>query len=289
MVTVQSLTKRFDKFTALKQFNMHVNKGAIYGLVGPNGSGKTTLIKHLAGIYQPDEGSIKVNHHTVQEEKENIVYISDDIYFFSTYSVLEMAKFYAGLYPNFSWDTFHKLKNCFNIDAKRRATKLSKGMIKQVAFWIGMSCMPKILLLDEPIDGLDPIMKKRVWNLLQKDVKERKTTVIVSSHNLKELEDVCTNIGIIRNGKMVLEKDLKKMDTNVHKVQLVLEKKVGWDSNLHILSEEKQGSVINLIVLGNKKEIENILKSYQPKVIDFLPLSLEEVFMYEMGGEQDGE
>ena len=293
LITAKNVVKKFDKFTALNHFNMNVPEGSIYGLVGPNGSGKTTTIKHLIGMYKQDEGEILVNDEKVYDNekiKSKIAYISDDLYFFHGYSVKDMAKFYSKIYKDFSFEKFNELQKVFNIDIKRKVNKLSKGMKKQVAFWLTISCSPEIMILDEPIDGLDPIMKENVWKILLEEVQKRKMTVIISSHNLKELENVCTNIGIMKNGEMVLEKELEKKDNNIQKVQIVFSNnsQIGKiREKLSILKEEKVGSVYYFIVKGEQKEIEEILNKYKLTLMEFLPLSLEEVFMFENGGEAD--
>lgn len=293
LITAKNVVKKFDKFTALNHFNMNVPEGSIYGLVGPNGSGKTTTIKHLIGMYKQDEGEILVNDEKVYDNekvKSKIAYISDDLYFFHGYSIKDMAKFYSKIYKDFSFEKFNDLQKVFNIDVKRKVNKLSKGMKKQVAFWLTISCNPEIMILDEPIDGLDPIMKENVWKILLEEVKKRKMTVIISSHNLKELENVCTNIGIMKNGEMVLEKELEKKDNNIQKVQIVFSNnsQIGKiREKLSILKEEKVGSVYYFIVKGEQKEIEEILNKYKLTLMEFLPLSLEEVFMFENGGEAD--
>ena len=293
LITAKNVVKKFDKFTALNHFNMNVPEGSIYGLVGPNGSGKTTTIKHLIGMYKQDEGEILVNDEKVYDNekiKSKIAYISDDLYFFHGYSVKDMAKFYSKIYKDFSFEKFNELQKVFNIDIKRKVNKLSKGMKKQVAFWLTISCNPEIMILDEPIDGLDPIMKENVWKILLEEVQKRKMTVIISSHNLKELENVCTNIGIMKNGEMVLEKELEKKDNNIQKVQIVFSNNSQISKireKLSILKEEKVGSVYYFIVKGDQKEIEEILNKYKLTLKEFLPLSLEEVFMFENGGEAD--
>lgn len=291
LITAKNVVKKFDKFTALNHFNMNVPKGSVYGLVGPNGSGKTTTIKHLIGMYKQDEGEILVDDEKVYDNekvKSKIAYISDDLYFFHGYSIKDMAKFYSKIYKDFSFEKFNDLQKVFNIDVKRKVNKLSKGMKKQVAFWLTISCNPEIMILDEPIDGLDPIMKENVWKNLLEEVKKRKMTVIISSHNLKELENVCTNIGIMKNGEMVLEKELEKKDNNIQKVQIVFSNNSQISKireKLSILKEEKVGSVYYFIVKGEQKEVEEILDKYKLTLMEFLPLSLEEVFMFENGGE----
>ena len=291
LITAKNVVKKFDKFTALNHLNMNVPEGSIYGLVGPNGSGKTTTIKHLIGMYKQDDGEILINGEKVYDNekiKSKIAYISDDLYFFHGYSIKDMAKFYSKIYKDFSFEKFNDLQKVFNIDVKRKVNKLSKGMKKQVAFWLTISCNPEIMILDEPIDGLDPIMKENVWKNLLEEVKKRKMTVIISSHNLKELENVCTNIGIMKNGEMVLEKELEKKDNNIQKVQIVFSNNSQISKireKLSILKEEKVGSVYYFIVKGEQKEVEEILDKYKLTLMEFLPLSLEEVFMFENGGE----
>lgn len=291
LITAKNVVKKFDKFTALNHFNMNVPEGSIYGLVGPNGSGKTTTIKHLIGMYKQDEGEILINNEKVydnEKAKNKIAYISDDLYFFHGYSIKDMANFYSQIYKNFSFEKFNNLQKIFNIDVKRKVNKLSKGMKKQVAFWITISCNPEIMILDEPIDGLDPIMKENVWKILLEEVKKRKMTVIISSHNLKELENVCTNIGIMKNGEMVLEKELEKKDNKIQKLQIIFSNNSQINrirEKLSILKEEKIGSVYHFVVKGEQKEIEQILSKYKLTLVEFLPLSLEEVFMFENGGE----
>lgn len=293
LITAKNVVKKFDKFTALNHLNMNVPEGSIYGLVGPNGSGKTTTIKHLIGMYKQDDGEILINGEKVYDNekiKSKIAYISDDLYFFHGYSIKDMAKFYSKIYKNFSFEKFETLQKVFNMDVKRKVNKLSKGMKKQVAFWLTISCNPEIMILDEPIDGLDPIMKENVWKILLEEVKKRKMTVIISSHNLKELENVCTNIGIMKNGAMVLEKELEEKENNIQKIQIVFSNNSQISKireKLSILKEEKIGSVYYFIVKGEQKEIEEILNKYKLTLMEFLPLSLEEVFMFENGGEEN--
>lgn len=255
--------------------------------------GKTTTIKHLIGMYKQDVGEVLFGEKPIynnEEVKKKIAYISDDLYFFHMYSIQDMAKFYSNIYENFSFEKFNELQKVFGIDAKRKVNKLSKGMKKQVAFWITVSCNPEVMILDEPIDGLDPIMKENVWKILLEEVEERKMTVIISSHNLKELENVCTNIGIMKNGQMVLEKELEKTDKDIQKVQIAFTQEIKIEelnSKINILKNEKIGSVYYLVVKGEQEEIEKELKKYKPILIEFLPLTLEEVFMFENGGENN--
>lgn len=244
-------------------------------------------------MYRQDEGEILLEGKPIydrEEQKKKIAYISDDLYFFHMYSILDMAKFYSKIYNNFSFEKFNELQGVFNIEVKRKVNKLSKGMKKQVAFWLTISCQPEIMILDEPIDGLDPMMKEKVWKILKKEVEKRNMTVIISSHNLKELEHVCTDIGIMKNGQMVLEKQLEKTEENIQKMQVAFSKEIDLNElqkTLSILKQEKIGSVYYFIIKQEEEKIREVINQYHPILMEFLPLSLEEVFMFENGGEEN--
>ncbi|MGI6779080.1 MAG: ABC transporter ATP-binding protein [Acetivibrionales bacterium] len=289
MIEVNSLNKSFGSYKVLNGLDVYINEASVYGLVGPNGAGKTTLIKHLAGIYRQESGTIMINGEPVYENpevKSAISYISDDLYFFSQYSINEMAGFYSALYPLWNWERFDKLRQVFPFNCNKRITRLSKGMQKQAAFWLAICTMPKVMLLDEPVDGLDPVMRKKVWNLILQDVAERQTTVLVSSHNLRELEDVCDHVGIIHNGKIIVERELDNMKSDIHKLQLAFP--AGIPDNLlqgeEILHQTKNGSVLLTIVRGDREELLKKVRSTNPVILDILPLTLEEIFIYELGG-----
>lgn len=289
MIQIKDIVKNFDDFTALDCVNINIEKGSVYGLVGPNGAGKTTIIKIMTGIYRPNSGSVLIDGEPVYENqaiKSRMIYISDDLYFFPGYSIKDMASYYKGIYPNWSDERFNAMAQIFKIDIKHSVRRLSKGMQKQVAFWLGLSANPDIMILDEPVDGLDPVMRKNVWNLMLSDVAEREMTVLVSSHNLRELEDVCDHVGIMNKGKVVIEKVLDEVKGNIHKVQTAFTDGMpdALRDSIDILKYEKIGSVDMLIVRGNYTEIETELKKYSPLILDVVPLSLEEIFIYEMGG-----
>lgn len=289
MIKVSNLTKTFDGFKALDGVNLNVEKGSIYGLVGPNGAGKTTLIKHLAGVYTPDIGNALIEGKPLYENnevKKGTIYIGDDLYFFPSYTIEDAAKFYKSIYPTWSSERFESLKDVFKIDTKRKIRRLSKGMQKQVAFWLGICTCPKVLILDEPVDGLDPVMRRNVWRIVMQDVAEYETTVLISSHNLRELEDVCDHVGIMHEGRIVLEKSLYEIKGNIHKIQLAFEDGFpsGLKDSIEVLNIESTGRVHMLIVKGETKEIESNIKAFNPLICDMIPLTLEEVFIYELGG-----
>ena len=286
MIKAEAVTKTFDGFKALDSLTLTVPTGGIYGLVGPNGSGKSTIIRHITGIYRPDSGSITVDGKPVYENpgvKARIAYISDDIYAFLSSSLKDMRDFYKGIYPAFDTQRYETLKEVFPLDAKKAIRHLSKGMQKQAAFWLAVCCRPDYLVLDEPVDGLDPVMRRKVWGIIMNDVAERGTTVLVSSHNLRELEDVCDHVGIIDHGKVLIERSLSELQDNMVKVQTVFEEEPDL-SSLDILHDSSVGKVRTLIVRGRQDEIAKKISCLSPVFFDLLPLSLEEIFIYELGG-----
>jgi ABC-2 type transport system ATP-binding protein len=287
MIEVKDVVKRFGGFAALNGLSLSVPKGSIYGLVGPNGSGKSTIIRHLTGIYAQDSGTIAIDGEPVFENpavKRRIAYIPDDIFFFPQATVLDMMKFYRGTRPGFDAGRFEKLKEAFPIDVRHPIRRLSKGLQKQAAFWLAVSMRPDIFILDEPVDGLDPVMRRQVWSIIMQDVAENGTTVLVSSHNLRELEDVCDRVGIIDRGRLLLERSLSELQENISKIQLVLPDGVSLPDGLVIVHESGQGRLKTLIVRGKPEETAGILAAAKPIFIDVVPLSLEEIFIYELGG-----
>ena len=290
MIEVQNVRKAFDGFAALDGTTLTVPTGAIYGLVGPNGAGKSTLIRHITGIYRQDEGTITVDGRPVYEDpsvKARIASIPDDWYYFLQSDVRDMMRFYRGFYPKFNMERYEKFKEVFSISEKSTIRRLSKGMQKQVAFWLAMCTMPDYLVLDEPVDGLDPVMRRQVWSLMMSDVAEHGTTVLVSSHNLRELEDVCDHVGIMSRGKVLLERSLSDLQENIVKLQVV------WPSaevpvlpaDLPVLHTSHVGRVYTYIVRGNAGEVSRRMEESRPMMLEALPLSLEEIFIYELGGE----
>lgn len=289
MIKVNNLKKSFDGFCALNGINMHVPKGAVYGLIGPNGAGKSTLIRHLTGIYRPEEGEILINGEPVYENptvKSQIAYIPDELFYFMQADTLEMKRFYAGIYPEFNEKLFEKMREFFPaIDVKRNIRRLSKGMQKQVAFWLVLCCNPQLLILDEPVDGLDPVMRRQMWSLILSEVSSRGTTVLISSHNLRELEDVCDHVGIVHQGRIELEQSMCELQGTVSKVQLAFEQGMPvLPENFEVLHMSNMGRVYTMIVKGNPQKAKAELEKLNPLFIDVLPLSLEEIFIYEMEG-----
>ena len=289
MLEAKNVVKTFDGFRALDGLTMTVPKGAVYGLVGPNGAGKSTIIRHLAGIYRQDSGEVLLDGQPVYEDpavKRRMTVIGDDWYYFPQANIREMAHFFAGLYPAFSWERYEKLKQVFPLDEKMMLRRMSKGMQKQAAFWLTVCCMPEYLILDEPVDGLDPVMRRQVWSLLLGDVAERGTTVLVSSHNLRELEDVCDHVGILNHGKVLLERSLSDLQDNTVKLQVAYQgvTEPPLPAELNILHRSHVGRVYTYIIRGSSREIMRRMQITEPVLLESIPLTLEEIFIYELGG-----
>lgn len=288
MIKVEGVNKYFDGFQALKDLDLNVRKGSIYGLVGTNGAGKTTIIKHVAGVLLQDEGTIEIDGSPVYENrdvKRKMGYIPDDLFFFSPYNLRESSRFFQSIYPNWSEDRYGDMVRRFGLDERAKLSKFSKGMQKQASFILTMSSMPDYLILDEPIDGLDPIIRKQVWKYVVEDVAEREMTVLVSSHNLREMEGICDSIGILSKGEMMIERDLDELKSDIHKVQVAYESRPDEAyRELNVLHRESRGTVDLLIVRNKKEFVEEVIQRHRPLVFDMLPLSLEEIFIYELGG-----
>ena len=292
MIEVKKLVKTFDGFTALDSATLTVPKGAVYGLVGPNGAGKSTLLRHITGVYKQDSGQVLVNGVPVFENrhvKERIVSIPDDWFYYNQSTIREMAKLYAGMYPQFDEGRFEKLRELFHLPEKKPIRRMSKGMQRQAAFWITMSCLPEYLVLDEPVDGLDPVMRRQVWQVLLDDVSARGTTVLLSSHNLRELEDVCDHVGIKDKGKVLLERTLSDLQDNTVKLQVAYKtaEEPTLPTELQILHHSRVGRVHTYIMRGSSEEICRRMQITDPVLLEAIPLTLEEIFIYELGGADD--
>ena len=291
MIEARNVVKAFDGFRALDGLTMTVPRGSIYGLVGPNGAGKSTLLRHVTGIYRQDSGSVLLEGNPIYENpaaKARIASIPDELYYFLSASTRDMMRFFKGFYPRFDGARYEALKDVFTtINEKQPIRRLSKGMQKQAAFWLALCCRPDVLVLDEPVDGLDPVMRRQVWGLLMGDVAEHGTTVLVSSHNLRELEDVCDHVGILSRGKVLIERSLSDLQENLVKMQVVFQEREmpRLPEDLEVLHVSRVGRIHTLIVRGGATEVTNRLAAFGPILLEALPLTLEEIFIYELGGE----
>ena len=283
MLELKNVTKTFGDFKALDGLTMTIPKGAVYGLVGPNGAGKSTAIRCLLGVYRPEGGEITLNGEKIYENPEiktAIASIPDEIFYFPSATLEDMRKYYRGLYPKFDDALFDRLYDIFNLPKDGQIRRFSKGMQKQAAFHLSICTHPELLVLDEPVDGLDPVMRRQVASLILADVAQHGTTVLISSHNLRELEDICDHVGIMDHGKMLLERSLADMQGSTHKLQIV----GNIPEGLEILHEASSGRLKTLILRGSAAEIESLVSAANPDYFDILPLSLEEIFIYELGG-----
>ena len=294
MIRVQNADKSYEKGTkALDGLCINVERGSIYGLVGTNGAGKTTIIRSIMGILQLDAGEITVEDESVYDNepvKQKLGYVSDDPFAFRGYTLNEMGAYNAGIYENWNEEGFQTMAQDFNLDAGAKLSSYSKGMRKQAAFILAMSVMPEYLILDEPIDGLDPLVRRKTWKYIIDDVAEKEMTVLVSSHNLREMEGYCDHIGIISEGRMVIERDLEDLKSDVHKVQVAFRDEADDTfakamEGMQLMHHEKRGSVHIAIVRESAEKIQEALQNFETPVMDLLPLTLEEIFVYELGGD----
>lgn len=287
MINVEKVTKHFDDFTALKEISCTIREGCIYGMVGSNGAGKSTLLRLISGVYRPDGGRITIEGQPVWENpeiKQRMVYVPDDLYFLPGASISRMEALYARAYPQFDHERCRQLVQAFRLDPHKPVAAFSKGMRRQAACILAISCRPQYLFFDETFDGLDPVMRRLVKNLICRDVLERQATAIITSHSLRELEDTCDQLALLHKGGMVFESDIQNLKTSLFKIQIAFagEYDQSLFDDLDLLHFSKHGSVANMIVRGDREQTVGQLKSLSPILLDVLPLTLEEVFTYEM-------
>ena len=287
MIRAAGITKKFGSFTALDEVTCNILDGCVYGLVGSNGAGKSTFLRVLAGIYKPDEGDAYFDDEPVYENpsvKEQISFVADELYFLTGSNMKKMALMYKRLYDNFDMDRFNELTKIFGLDPDKNIANFSKGMRRQASIILTLSTRAKYMFFDETFDGLDPVMRNLVKKLICDDVAEKGSTVIITSHSLRELEDICDHLALLHKGGLVLDSDVLEMKTTQFKVQVAFEEKFNeskfWDMN--ITRYRQEGSVANMIVNGDREEMIKRFRDMNPIILDILPLTLEEVFTYEM-------
>ena len=287
MIRAAGITKKFGSFTALDEVTCNIMDGCVYGLVGSNGAGKSTFLRVLAGIYKPDEGGAYFDDEPVYENpyvKEQISFVADELYFLTGSNMKKMALMYKRLYDNFDMDRFNELTKIFGLDPDKNIANFSKGMRRQASIILTLSTRAKYMFFDETFDGLDPVMRNLVKKLICDDVAEKGSTVIITSHSLRELEDICDHLALLHKGGLVLDSDVLEMKTTQFKVQVAFEEKFNeskfWDMN--ITRYRQEGSVANMIVNGDREEMIKRFRDMNPIILDILPLTLEEVFTYEM-------
>ncbi len=293
MIKVEGLNKSLGGNKILDDVNLHVKKGSIYGLIGPNGAGKTTLIKTLVDIYESKKGDIQIEGEVIKENKKiksKIGYISDFQYFYPSFKVKEIVEFYKGAYSQWNEIRYSQLMKLFSLDENKKIKYLSKGMKTQLAILLNFSIMPKVLILDEPTSGLDPVMKRKMLNLIVDEVSTNGTTVLISSHNLGELEQICDHIGIIHKGKILLEDSVENLKSNVRKIQVAFKNGLPDEikENEDVLRTESIGRIHQIVVRDNLEGVLDIVKSHNPILLEMVDMSLEEIFIHRMEGEGYG-
>ncbi|WP_317368054.1 ABC transporter ATP-binding protein [uncultured Tyzzerella sp.] len=289
MIQALNVTKKFENMLAVDNVSATIKNGNVFGLIGTNGAGKSTFLRMISGILKPDSGSIKINDKDVfdnPEVKSKFFYISDEQFFFSNSTPQDMKNYYKTIYKNFDVDRYKKLMGSFNLDEKRKIKTFSKGMKKQVSVICGICAKTDYLFCDETFDGLDPVVRQAVKSLFAQDIEERNLTPVIASHNLREIEDICDNIGLLHRGGMLLSKDLDELKLDIHKVQIVFKEGIPKDiyNNLDIMKTESRGSLNVLTIKGNMEYINGYLASLNPIFFEMLPLSLEEIFIAETEG-----
>lgn len=287
MIEMKKVSKKFETTTVLDDLDCTIQDGCIYGLVGANGSGKSTLLRLINGIYSLDDGEIKVdgkNSFDNEEIKQEMVFVPDDLYFYPSYTLLDMAKFYEAMYHDFDIEYLKELAKKLNLDYKRKISTFSKGMKRQCALILALATRCKYLFFDETFDGLDPVIRNFFKKQLAKQMEEDHSTIIMTSHNLRELEDICDNLGLLYKGGILFESDIDTIKTNMYKVQISFKDDFDKDMflGMKVLSFKKIGSVASMIIEDQDGKTKKQLEKMKPLILDFLPLTLEEVFIYEM-------
>ncbi|WP_411843437.1 ABC transporter ATP-binding protein [Salinicoccus sp. HZC-1] len=284
----KTLYKSFGRQKAVNNVDLSIEPGTINGLLGSNGAGKTTFMKLLAGIYKPDAGDVLYDGQQIFENpdiKNDVLFIHDVPYFFSGVSLNDMAAFYKGMYSNWSGKRFKQLTGHFKLDPEKSLSQLSKGMKRQASFVLAFSSCPKVMLLDEPFDGLDPIIRRQVKNIMMQDIANYGMTVIASSHNLREMEDLCDSVSIMHHGELLFHRDLNEIKGTHCKLQIAFDTlpDEAFYERLGVVHREVKGRIVTCIIKGDLDNIEEKVTKYNPLMYDILPLTLEEIFTYEMG------
>ena len=287
MIKIEGLSKAYDKDKVLDNLNCEVKDNCIYGLVGANGAGKSTLLRLMNNIFLPDSGHITIDGEEVNDNeklKQNMVFVPDDLFFYSSYTLIDTAKYYEALYKNFDMVYLKELADLFHLDLNRKVSTFSKGMKRQCALICALATNAKYMFFDETFDGLDPVVRNTMKKVIAKQMEEKQTTIIMTSHNLRELEDICDNLGLLYKGGILFESDIDTLKTNMYKVQICLKGEYDKETfkGIEVLSYKKNGSVATLIIKDEDKTSKKKLEKLKPIILDYLPLTLEEIFIYEM-------
>lgn len=289
MIKLSGVVKKFENFTALDGIDLNIEKGTAFGLLGSNGAGKSTILRLLSGIYKQQAGDVLIDNENVYDNykaKQKVFFINDETVQFGSFTLNELKNFYKGFYPNFSDEIFNKLNDTIKLPLDKKIDTFSKGMKRQSIVIIGLASQTEYLLLDEAFDGLDPTMRIIVKHMIVDAMLDRKLTTVISSHNLKEINEVCDTVALLHKGKVLFNRDLDSVKGNIHKVQVAFPKEYTKEdfTDMEVLHFEKNQSILYLIIKGDENFIKENLKEKQPLVLDIIPLTLEEIFIYEMEG-----
>lgn len=293
MIEIEEASKFFEKKRILDNINLSINKGSIFGLIGANGAGKTTLLRCITGVYRTDAGIIRVKGEPIYDNfvaKSTMAYVQDENNFFLSYTPSELKKFYSLTYKNFDNDRFDSLNKAMELPMKERIVRFSKGMKMRLSIILALAQRPEILVMDEPTSGLDPIIKKVVLNSIIDEAAENNTTVIISSHNIGELERICDSVAILHKGKVKYSNTIENMKSTMGKLQVIMKDSINLEQEdkikeLNVLGISKTGKMYTL-VCKNVKETGDKLKEKGVLYIEEVDLSLEDMFLYEVGGDK---
>ena len=288
MIQAQDVSKSYESNPVIKNINLELKQCSIFGLIGANGAGKTTLIKTLCGIYAPDTGHVRLHDKDVYNDsdvRQNIAYVPDNITFYNNFTVKDMKDFYKNIYRSWDEDRYKTLREVFTFDEKKRIKHLSKGMKTQLLLLIALSCKPEVILMDEPTSGLDPFIRKEVLNLIVQDVSSRSTSVLISTHNVSELEQICDTVGFINKGEMKLQQDMDNLKTSYKKIQIAFKDEMSEEFKKEFKPHisKKYGKIYEIIVNMDYKVFESNVKKYQPLFVEHIDMTLEEIFLFKMG------
>jgi len=287
MITATKATKKFGNIAALNEISCTIPPGCIYGMVGSNGAGKSTFLRLISGIYKSDGGTVTINDKDIfnnPDVKKTISFVPDELFFLPGASMNRMAKLYASVYDSFDYGRFENLTGTFKLDPSRSINTFSKGMKRQASIILSLACRTQYIFFDETFDGLDPVMRNLTKNIISDDIINRNATAIITSHSLRELEDTCDQLSLLHNGGIVFESDIENIKTSLFKIQTAFnyDYEQSLFEGINIINYGKRGSVCNMIIRGSRDETEEKIKTLKPVLLDILPLSLEEVFIYEM-------
>ena len=287
MIKITNLSKSYGKKIVLENLNCTIKTGSIYGLVGANGAGKSTLLRIINDVFGKDSGSIEIDGKILNGEadlKQKLVFVPDDLFFFNGYTLMDMALFYKDMYKNFDIEYVKELAGILKLNVNEKINNFSKGMKRQCALICAIATNADYMFFDETFDGVDPVIRNLLKKIIIKQMEKKETTIIMTSHNLRELEDICDNLGLLYKGGILFESDIDTLKTNMFKVQISLKEDFDKETfkDFEVMNFKKTGSVGSVIIKGDQEKVKEELEKLNPIILDFLPLTLEEMFIYEM-------